>query len=151
YTRWFCRICSRVRVMDEFADRLMLRGGKSRGALPAAIFGSAGGMARSIELDKPPVRIGFWPLQSENDPEIAMVLAVVLALLLDRERGVRVNRLLAQGEGTTDDYEWNVAQSQFNVDDRQLDGLDETAATWRRLNTADTRCQPVLEVENVTL
>ncbi len=137
--------------MDEFADRLMLRGGKSRGALPAAIFGSAGGMARSIELDKPPVRIGFWPLQSENDPEIAMGLVVVLALLLDRYRDVRVYRLLAQVEGNADDYEWDIAQSQFDVDDWQLDGLDENAAIWGRLNTADTRWQLVLEVENDTL
>ena len=137
--------------MDAFADRLMLRGSKSRGALPAAIFGSAGGMARSIELDKPPVRIGLWPLQSETDPELAMGLLVVLALLLDRYRDVRIYRLMAQVEGSSDDYKWNIARSQFDVDDWQLDELDENAAVWGTLNTAEDRWQLVLEVENDTL
>jgi tetratricopeptide (TPR) repeat protein len=120
----------------------------SRPNLPTAIFGSADTLSSALDISRPPVRIGVWPVVSAQTPETAMGLAALLAFLLERYAGVRVYRLFAQLESEPDSYKWDMARSQFSVDDWQLDGLDENVAVWGSLAQSDSGWQLELNVEN---
>jgi tetratricopeptide (TPR) repeat protein len=134
--------------MQELANRLMRQGSHAGSFLPAAIFGSSSSLTNTLNLNRPRLRIGLWPTQSESHPEIAMGLATVLALLLERYRDVRVYRLFVQAEGDPDEYEWDIEQSQFDVDDWQLDDLDENVALWGRLEKTDSGWSLTMNIEN---
>jgi tetratricopeptide (TPR) repeat protein len=135
-------------IMEEFARRLMLQGHRAASNLPTAIFGTAAGLSTILELNKPRLRVGVWPFISAEDPQTAMGLAALLALLLDRYRDVRVYRLFAQVEGEPDAYAWEIGKSQFGVDDWQLDDLDENIAIWGKLTQPDGKYQLEISVEN---
>ncbi|MBZ0296664.1 MAG: tetratricopeptide repeat protein [Anaerolineae bacterium] len=132
--------------MLNLANRLMFRSSTSS-ALPTAIFGTAGQVGRALELNKPPTRVGIWPIVSEPLPETAMGLATVLGFLLERYDGVRVYRLFAELGGEPEAYEWDISQSQFDVDDWQLDDLDENVAIWGTLSVDAGTWLLKLEVE----
>lgn len=134
--------------MQELAKRFMMQGNRTGLNLPAAIFGSVGNLSSTVNLNRPRVRVGLWPIQSATHPEIAMGIATVLGLLLERYRDVRVYRLFVQAEGNPDDFDWDVNQSQFDVDDWQLDDLDENAAIWGNLENTGSGWSLMLNVEN---
>ncbi len=134
--------------MQELANRLMTQGSRAGSILPAAIFGSTGSLANALNLNKPRLRIGLWPIQSESHPEIAMGLATVLGLLLERYRDVRVYRLFVQAEGDPNEFEWEIGRSQFDVDDWQLDDLDENIAIWGNLEKTDSGLSLKINIEN---
>ncbi len=93
--------------------------------LPTAIFGTASTMAQAVSLGRSPLRIGLWPVLYDDDPEVALGIAVTLGLLLGRWLDVTVYRLLAQLDGEPDDYIWIIEKSAFGPDDWSLDELDE--------------------------
>lgn len=134
--------------MRDLANKLMMRDQQSSTVLPSVIFGSTGDMLQQMELDRPKLRVGFWPIQSETEPEAAMGLAAVLAYLLERWQDVRVYRLLAAVEGEPDSYVWTAQNSQFGVDDWQLDDLDENIALWGSLSRSSGGMQLELQAEN---
>lgn len=84
-------------------------------------------------LDTSPLRVGLWPLVSDDAPETALGLMAVLGLLLERWPAMLVYRLFVRAGGDPDDYRWQLADSQFDVDDWQLDYLDENVAVWGTL------------------
>jgi len=96
------------------------------------------------ELATPQLRVGFWPVQSKTSPETAMGLMAVLGNLLERWQDIAVYRLMAQ----LDEEEWTIEQSQFGVDDWQLDGLGENVAIWGEFSRSGARCQLSLDIEN---
>ncbi len=136
--------------MDELATQLIqLKTGDTSGTnLPSAIFGTAGQLSRYID-QRERVRIGLWPIVSEAEPEVAMGMAVILAFLLDRWTDIRVYQLLVSVEDEPeDDYIWDITQSQFGIDDWQLDPLDENVAIWGSLQRDDAKYTLEIDVEN---
>lgn len=102
--------------------------------------------AESRQID---YRIGVWPLLDNEQPEVAMGLMSALALLLERRRSAIVYRLFVALEDNQDDiYEWDISQSQFTIDDWQLDELDENIAVWGTLAREDGRWKLALELES---
>ncbi len=120
----------------------------TKSALPTAIFGSVDTLSQALEIDRPPVRIGLWPIVSQQTPQTAMGIATLLALLLERHEKTRVYRLFARINGEPESYRWSIKDSQFDVDDWQLDDLDENAAVWGVLEQLEGSWQLELRVEN---
>ncbi len=96
------------------------------------------------------LKIGLWPIKSDTHPEVAMGLAVLLAFLLERWRSIHVYRLFfrADAQSLTESYQWSITDSQFDVDDWQLDNLDENIAIWGRLKHDHGVYSLTLEIEN---
>lgn len=138
--------------MRELAQKLMslqIRPASESAQLPTAIFGSAELMTRYLELNRPRLRVGVCPLRSEAAPEVAMGIAAVLAYLLENWEDVRVYRLFARLESPhSADSVWTMAQSQFTIDDWQMEGLDENAALWGTLAREGNSWMLRLEVES---
>lgn len=122
--------------MSDLATRLMMNNKAlmQQSALPTAIFGSAGNVRHALQTNTLPVRLGFWPIRSADKPEIAMGLLAVLGYLLERYQGVRVYRVLARVDGKPESYVWAIHQSQFDVDDWQIEDLDDNVGIWGVLN-----------------
>jgi tetratricopeptide (TPR) repeat protein len=135
-------------MTQELARRLMLQGHRAASTLPAAIFGTVGDLQSILELNKPRLRLGVWPFTSTDRPNSAMGLATVLALLLERYRDLRVYRLFARVEGEPQTYIWSINQSQFDVDDWQIDDLDENLALWGSLTSTEGSLHLEITVEN---
>lgn len=93
-------------------------------------------------------RIGLWPCVSAEKPEFAMGLWVLLAHYLERWHGIRVYRLFAKLEGEPEEFEWSIEQSQFEIDDWTVEGLDENIAVWGTLDKADDKWQLKVFIEN---
>jgi len=116
-----------------------------------AMFGSGRDMSKALETAalRPAHRVGLWPIVSNTDPEVAMGIGAVLSILLERYQSVRVYRLFVRLDGEASaDYQWSVQSSQFEVDDWSLEGLDENAGLWGRLEVANGRWVLTLELEN---
>lgn len=103
-----------------------------RSNTPTAIFGSIGDLPQSIST-RANYRIGLWPCISEEKPEIAMGLWVALAHLLERWRDIQVYRLFVKLEGEPEDFEWSMEQSQFDVEEWEVEPLDENIGIWGEL------------------
>ena len=99
---------------------------------PASIFGSAAGLAQSIQTDEQ-FRISVYPVVCNDLPEIAMGLASCLCYLLEQYQDMRVYRCFARiavddsgVEVTRDDF-------QFAVSDWELEGLSDNVRIWGTL------------------
>jgi tetratricopeptide (TPR) repeat protein len=113
----------------------------------AILFGA--GVRLPVLAARPSFRVGFWPILSRTAPEVAMGIAATMALLLERWPSIHVYRLFAQiDDAEPADYQWSIAQSQFSVDDWELDGLDENVAIWGNLEQQQGKWILQLEVEN---
>jgi tetratricopeptide (TPR) repeat protein len=135
--------------MNNLARKLMtlVTGEQTNPNLPSSIFGTASQLGQNLDT-RPPIRIGVWPCVSADSPGVAMGLMTVLAFLLDRWRDVRAYRLFARLEGDPRAYQWSMGQSQFDVDDWQLDQLDENVAVWGTLERSGDQWQLAITVEN---
>lgn len=119
--------------MSDLAKRLIrIDERTTQSAAPRAIFGTLADLPNSI-VSAVPYRIGMWPCISETQPEVAMGIWSSLGYLLEHRRDVRVYRLFVQLEGDPDDFEWTINQSQFDIDDWELEDLDENVAVWGEL------------------
>ncbi|MCU0512678.1 MAG: hypothetical protein MUE40_08920 [Anaerolineae bacterium] len=114
---------------------------------PQAIFGTLDSLPRSLII-RPPFRVGLWPCRSSEQPDVAMGLWTVLAGLLDAWQDLLVYRLFARLEGAAEDYEWTLDQSQFEIDDWNLELLDENCALSGTLTRAGGGWQLSVLLEN---
>jgi tetratricopeptide (TPR) repeat protein len=119
-----------------------------RDVMSSIMFGSTEGMARFLDLNRARVRVGVWPIQSNAEPEAAMGIATVLALLLENYQEVEVYRLFAQLDGHPGSFQWSLQQSQFHIDDWQLDALGENVAIWGTLEKTAEGWSLQLQIEN---
>jgi tetratricopeptide (TPR) repeat protein len=134
--------------MHELAQRLInLRERQSTNRVATAIFGTAGTLSRNLDT-RERVRIGMWPCVSADAPETAMGLFALLAALLERWQDIRVYRLFARLDGEPADYTWTIDQSQFSVDDWQIEPLDENVAVWGSLARTAVGWALTVEFEN---
>ncbi len=135
--------------MRELANKLMQQSAVAPGALSAIVGSTSTDIAQALaDLNRPRLRIGLWPILHESLPEIAMGVATVLALLLERWQEIQVYRLFAKLEGDPEKYDWTIGLSQFRVDDWQLEGLDENVAVWGALAKDNEQWRLTLEVES---
>ncbi len=93
-------------------------------------------------------RIGLWPIVSDATPEIGIGIGLVLATLIEQWPSFCVYRLMSQLSDTPSEYQWDISDSQFDVDDWELEGLDENIAIWGRLETQASNVHLVLEIED---
>ncbi len=93
-------------------------------------------------------RIGLWPIISKSKPEVGMGIGLILATLLEQRSSVRVYRLMAEVNELPSHYEWDVGESQFGVDDWEIEGLDENVAIWGTFEVQSSRVRFSIEVEN---
>lgn len=134
--------------MDSLAKKLMSLNGQTESSnLPSAIFGTAGTLSRNLD-NRERYRIGLWPIVSEAQPAVAMGLGTVLAFLLERWDSARIYRIFAKLDADPETYTWRIEDSQFDVDDWQLDQLDENVAVWGRLEQSADGLTLTLDIEN---
>lgn len=109
--------------MLNAAERMRSLGESPReSGAPASIFGSALGLAQSIQTDAQ-FRIGVYPFLSAESPEVAMGLAACLCYLLEQYQDTRVYRCFAKIDGGDDSGEISRADYQFSLADWAFDGL----------------------------
>lgn len=132
--------------MLNLANRLMRVQTAASGALPTAIFGAGSAAMKELEINKPALRIGLWPVISHEQPETAMGILALIGLLLERYNSTRVYRIFVMLEGEPVDFKWDIQKSQFEVDDWQVNDLDENVALWGTL-IFDNGYRLMLEVE----
>lgn len=89
---------------------------------PTSIFGSAAGLAHTIQAEER-YRIGVYPILCADMPEAAMGLASCLCYLLEQYQDTRVYRCFAKIGGADDNAEISAADYQFSASDWTLDGL----------------------------
>jgi tetratricopeptide (TPR) repeat protein len=96
------------------------------------------------------LRIGLWPIISASESEIGigMGIGVVLAALLEQWPSVSVYRLMTQVSDMSSDFQWKIEDTQFSVDDWELDGLDENVAIWGSFALEDDLVNLTLTVED---
>lgn len=102
----------------------------------------------SLSSTKSLYRIGLWPIISVSEPEIGMGIGLVLGALLDQWPSVYVYRLLSQISGTPSSYDWRIEDTQFGVDDWEIEGLDENVAIWGNFEAESNRFHLELSVED---
>ncbi|MCY4464372.1 MAG: hypothetical protein OXE46_02420 [Chloroflexi bacterium] len=123
--------------MNIAAEKMKLLGKRQQevGA-PSSIFGSAAGLAQSIQSDDR-LRIGLYPIRCADMPEVAMGLAACLAYLLEQYPDARIYRCFARIDENSDSSEITAADYQFTPDDWELAGLADNVQLWGRLDVAE--------------
>ena len=135
--------------MDELANRLMLRGQGNSATTPTAIFGTAGTLSQTVYTSRPSIRIGLWPLKSQDSPLMAMGIFAVLGYLLDQYGNTNVYRLVARLDNSdTENYQWDISKSQFDPDDWQIDQLDDNIGFWGNLEQREQNWVLKVNLEN---
>ncbi|MCY4147456.1 MAG: hypothetical protein OXE95_01615 [Chloroflexi bacterium] len=123
--------------MNIAAERMRRLGARQQefGA-PSSIFGSAAGLAQSIQSDER-LRISLYPIICADMPEVAMGLAACLAYLLEQYPDTRVYRCFARIDSNSDSSEITADDYQFAPADWELAGLADNVQMWGRLNVAE--------------
>ena len=106
---------------------------------PTSIFGSAAGLAQSIESEEQ-FRISIYPVICERSPEIAMGLASCLAYLLEQYRDAKVYRCFARFDANDDNSEISDSDYQFEIADWELTGLADNVVLSGRLEVGSSGC-----------
>lgn len=103
-----------------------------------------------LNRQKAQYRIGLWPIISASEAEIGtgMGIGLVLAALLEEWPSISVYRLLAKVGDIPFTYQWKIEDSQFGVDDWELEGLDENVAIWGEIAFQGEHIKLTLEVED---
>ncbi len=118
----------------ESMKRLGMR--QQGGGAPSAIFGSAAGLAQSIQSEER-FRIGLYPIVCADMPEVAMGLAACLAYLLEQYPDTRVYRCFARIDESSSSSEIRADDYQFTPDDWELAGLADNVQLWGKLDVAE--------------
>lgn len=122
--------------MTNAASRMISLGNPTADAQPASsIFGSAAGLARSIEHAER-YRVGVYPVISDTRPDVAMGLASCLCYLIEQFLDVKIYRCFARIDLADDSDEITSDDYQFAPDQWELEGLDDNIILHGRL--ADT-------------
>lgn len=120
--------------MLNAADRMKSLGQQAADAgAPSSIFGSAGGLAQSIQTDDQ-FRISIYPIVSADLPEAAMGLASCLAYLVEQYSDTRVYRCFAKIEPEDESGEIAIEDFQFSVDDWEMEGLADNVRIYGSLD-----------------
>ncbi len=123
--------------MNIVAERMKQLGKRQQQAgAPSSIFGSAAGLAQSIQSDER-LRISLYPVVCAEMPEVAMGLAACLAYLLEQFPDTRVYRCFARINAESDSGEISSDDYQFTPDDWELAGLADNVQLWGRLEVAE--------------
>jgi tetratricopeptide (TPR) repeat protein len=134
--------------MVDFAQKLMTAaevwGSDTAPLTPNPMATATGSSQKAI------FRIGFWPVTSDSEAEIGtgMGIGLILAALLEQWPSVCVYRLMTQLRDTSSNYQWGIEDTQFGVDDWEVEGLDENVAIWGSLTAQNDHLILSLEVEN---
>lgn len=123
--------------MNIAAERMKRLGKRQQevGA-PSSIFGSAAGLAQSIQSGER-LRIGLYPIVCADMPEVAMGLAACLAYLLEQYPDTRIYRCFARIDANSDSSEISADDYQFTPDDWELAGLADNVQLWGKLDVAE--------------
>ena len=90
----------------------------------SSIFGSAAGLAQSIERDER-FRISVYPINCSSMPDAAMGVASCLSYLLEQFNDIRVYRCFARIDADDESDEITSDDYQFSPSDWELEGLDD--------------------------
>lgn len=115
----------------------------------SAIFGSASNMAQSIE-SKIAYRVGFYPILSNENPELAMGIASCLCYLLEQYADIDVYRVFAKIEADGDD-DIDISDSQFSIDDWEFDGLEDNVVISGSMRQSETEFTLSIMLDNSLL
>ena len=133
-------IYDEVPMFENFTRKLMTldRAEEKKEQLPSAIFGTAISLSQGLE-QRQPVRIGMWPSISKEHPYVAMGLMITLSLYLERWTQIRTYPLFVKLSGDPASYMWRMADSQFELEDWEIESLDDNVGMWGSLSkSADT-------------
>ncbi len=114
---------------------------------PTSIFGSAGGLAQSIQADEN-YRLSLYPFRCADMPEIAMGVASCLAYLLEQYQDMRVYRCFAKIDSADDNAEISTSDFQFSPADWTLDGLSDNVIIEGALASAADSYQLRIEIDD---
>ncbi len=106
----------------------------------ASIFGSAAGLAQSIETEEY-FRISIYPILCAQSPVIAMGIASCLAYLIEQYRDTRVYRCLARIDSGDENSEISDSDFQFEIADWELTGLADNVVLCGQLEMGSAGCQ----------
>lgn len=136
--------------MEDFTRKLMSHYYRLLPDSYAEVDAVSKAITRAVDVGAPDYKVGLWPLISDAEPEVALGVMSVLGWLLERWQRVVVYRLFVNVEGDPPtDYVWTIDQSQFGIDDWELDDLDENVAIWGKLTqTEGGQWSLTLEVED---
>ena len=137
--------------MIEAAERMKAIGKREQDeGAPTSIFGSAAGLAGTIESEEQ-FRISVYPILCAESPDSAMGLASCLAYLLEQYRDTRVYRCFARPASGDEGSELSVSDYQFEVADWELTGLADNVVVYGRLETGSAGCDLELVVDSSLL
>ncbi len=109
--------------MQDAAERMRALGQQPTDAgAPTSIFGSAAGLAQTIQSDEK-YRLSIYPFICAESPEFALGVAACLGYLLEQYQDMRVYRCFAKIDGAGDNAEISASDYQFSAADWTLDGL----------------------------
>lgn len=107
------------------------------GGAPTSIFGSAAGLAQSIETEEQ-FRFSVYPIVCAQSPDIAMGLASCLAYLLEQYRDTKAYRCFARIEADDESSEISDSDYQFDIADWELTGLADNVVLSGQLEIGST-------------
>lgn len=115
-----------------------------------ALFGSVSTLSQVAAQQQFPYRIGLWPIICEASPEKGMAIWAALSYLLESWRDVTVYRLpLNLSDKDAETYNLVIGDSQFDIDDWQLDDLTENIAIGGSITSSDANgLELTLAIEN---
>lgn len=120
------------------------------GGAPTSIFGSAAGLAQSIETDDQ-FRISLYPIICESSPEVAMGLASCLAYLLEQHGETIVYRCIARFDVDDATSEIAVSDYQFDIADWEIAGLADNVVLYGQLEIRTAECDLSLVLDSSLL
>jgi len=133
--------------MLNAADRMKSLGQeRDDSGTPTSIFGSAAGLAQSIQTDEQ-FRISVYPILSAEAPDVAMGLAACLCYLLEQYPDTRVYRCFAKIDPAADGSEISVSDYQFTIADWELEGLANNVILDGEFRTLANGFELELEVD----
>ncbi|MCY3780959.1 MAG: tetratricopeptide repeat protein [Chloroflexi bacterium] len=133
--------------MIDAAERMKALGKRAQNVgTPSAVFGSAASLSQSIDHDDR-YRIGFYPIISEEDPEVAMGLASCLCYLLEQYQDTRVYRCFAKIHESDSGAEIESSDYQFAIDEWELEGLADNIQVYGTLEQGGGEYKLVLFME----
>ncbi|MDE2638720.1 MAG: tetratricopeptide repeat protein [Chloroflexota bacterium] len=119
--------------MIDAVERMKSVGQRAQdGGAPTSIFGSAAGLAQSIDSEEQ-FRISVYPIICAQSPETAMGLASCLAYLLEQYIDTRVYRCFAKFNSDDENNEIAADDYQFHVTDWELTGLADNVVLYGQL------------------
>ena len=119
--------------MIDAVERMKSVGQRAQdGGAPTSIFGSAAGLAQSIESEEQ-FRISVYPIICAQSPETAMGIASCLAYLLEQYSDTRVYRCFARFNADGENSEIAADDYQFQITDWELTGLADNVVLYGQL------------------